>query len=44
MKSKKKIARKGKSKYMKYFNSSLVADFIIKKTLGINDKEIFWHG
>ena len=44
-KLRKKIARKGKSKYMKYFNSSLVADFIIKKTLGINDKKkYFWHG
>ena len=40
----KKIARNGKSKYMKYFNSTLVAEFIINKTLGINDKKkFFWH-
>ncbi len=43
-KLRKKIARKGKSKYMKYFNSSLVADFIINKTLGLNDKKkYFWY-
>ena len=28
----KKIARKGKLKYMKYFNSTVVADYIINKT------------
>ena len=43
-KLRKKIARNGKKKYMKYFNSSLVADFIINKTLGINNKKkYFWH-
>jgi len=30
------IARNGKNFYLKYFNSTLVAEFIIKKTLGIN--------
>ena len=40
----KKIAKNGKKKYMKYFNSSLVAEFIINKTLGIdNKKKFFWH-
>ena len=34
--SRKKIAKKGKIKYMKYFNSTVVADFIIKKTFNIN--------
>jgi len=32
----KKIAKKGKLKYMKYFNSTIVADFIIKNTFGFN--------
>ena len=43
-KLRKKIAKKGKEKYMKYFNSTIVADFIINKTLEINDKKkYFWH-
>ena len=33
-KKRKLIARKGKKKYFKYFNSTLVADYIIKETLG----------
>ncbi len=33
-----KIAKKGKAKYMKYFNSNLVAQFIIDKTFDINPK------
>ena len=33
-----KTARKGKIKYLKYFNSSIVADYIIKKTLGMVTK------
>ena len=40
-KLRKKIARKGKLKYMKYFNSSIVAKYIINKTLGINDKKTY---
>ena len=36
-----KIAKKGKKKYLKYFNSRLVADFIIKKTLNIQYKRKF---
>ena len=40
----KKIAENGKKKYTKYFNSNLVADFIISKTLGNNSKKTFlWH-
>ena len=43
-KLRKKIAKNGKTKYMKYFNSSLVAEFIINKTLGIETKKkFFWH-
>ena len=40
-KLRKKIARKGKLKYMKYFNSNLVANYIINKTLNINDKKTY---
>ena len=41
-KLRKKIAYKGKIKYMKYFNSTKVAEFIIDKTLDIkNKKNIF---
>ncbi len=44
-KLRKKIAYNGKKKYTKYFNSTEVADFIIKKTLDINDKKKYlWHG
>tara|TARA_X000000950_G_scaffold258308_1_gene325588 strand:+ start:693 stop:2825 length:2133 start_codon:yes stop_codon:yes gene_type:complete len=37
-KLRKKIGKKGKDKYMKYFNSTRVADFIINKTLEIKTK------
>ena len=43
-KLRKSIARSGKNKYMKYFNSNLVAEFIINKSLDINNKKkYFWH-
>ena len=43
-KLRKSIAKKGKKKYMKYFNSTLVADFIINKTLGLNNKKKYlWN-
>ena len=32
------IGKNGKIKYLKYFNSNLVAQFIINKTLNINTK------
>jgi glycosyltransferase involved in cell wall biosynthesis len=32
------IAQAGKKKYFKYFNSTLVADFILNKTLGLKTK------
>ena len=33
-----------KKKYMKYFNSDLVAKYIIEKTLDINNKRrYFWE-
>ena len=37
-KLRKKIGKNGKIKYLKYFNSDLVAQFIIDKTLGIKSK------
>ena len=37
-KIRKSIAKKGKEKYMKYFNSTLTAKYIIEKTLGLENK------
>ncbi len=43
-KLRKKIGKKGRDKYLKYFNSNLVADFIINKTFDINPKSKYlWH-
>ncbi|MDB9760883.1 glycosyltransferase [Pelagibacteraceae bacterium] len=43
-KLRKKIGKAGKNKYFKYFNSTIVADFLINKTFGINKtKKYFWH-
>ena len=43
-KLRKKIGKKGKAKYIKYFNSTLVSNFIIKRTLDIKDKSYYlWH-
>ena len=42
-KLRRQIAHNGKKKYMKYFNSSEVANFIINKTLEINDKKYLWE-
>ena len=39
-----KIARAGKKKYFKYFNSTIVAKYIIDRTLSINSKDKYlWH-
>jgi glycosyltransferase involved in cell wall biosynthesis len=40
----KKIAKNGKLKYMKYFNSSIVAEYIINRTFGIkyNKNKYMW--
>ncbi len=44
-KTRRKIGYNGKKKYMKYFNSTLVSQFIINKTLQINEKKKFyWEG
>ena len=38
------IGKNGKDKYLKYFNSNLVAEFIINKTFEINrNKKYLWH-
>ena len=43
-KLRKTIAKNGKEKYMKYFNSNLVAEFIINKCFDINNKNYYlWH-
>ena len=43
-KLRKSIGQKGKEKYLKFFNSNLVAEFIINKTFEINNKKKYlWH-
>ena len=42
-KLRRKIGEKGRSKYLKYFNSDLVSEYIINKTLDINNgKKYLW--
>ncbi len=41
-KSRNKIAKKGREKYFKYFNSTIISEFIINKTFKIN-KKYFWE-
>ena len=38
-KLRKKIGKNGKKKYMKYFNSDLVSEYIISKTLDLKSKK-----
>ena len=40
-KSRKRIAYNGKKKYMKYFNSNKVSQYIIEKTLGITSNNFY---
>ncbi len=43
-KLRKSIGKNGKEKYLKYFNSTLVADFIINKSFDVNNKNFYlWH-
>ena len=42
-KLRKKIGRKGKTKYMKYFNSNNVANYIIRQSFDLNVKNFYWH-
>ena len=41
----KKIAKKGKVKYMRFFNSTIVADYIINKTFSLkyNKNKYLWE-
>ena len=38
-----RIAKAGRDKYFKYFNSTLVAEYIINKTFNIDNKNFFWE-
>ncbi|WP_415301173.1 glycosyltransferase [Candidatus Pelagibacter sp. Uisw_134_02] len=42
-KLRKKIAKKGRDKYFKFFNSTIIADFIISKTFSIKKKRFYWE-
>ena len=41
-KLRRRISKKGRDKYFKYFNSTIIAEFIINKTYNI-DKKYFWE-
>ena len=41
-KLRKEIAKKGKNKYLKHFNSTLVAEYILNKTMNINNKKKYY--
>ena len=43
-KLRRQIGSNGRNKYLKYFNSTLVADYIIKKTFEFKDKGSFYLG
>ena len=38
----KKIAKKGRNKYFKYFNSTIIAEFLINKIYKVN-KKYYWE-
>jgi spore maturation protein CgeB len=40
-KARRQIAKNGKKFYFKYFNSNIVADYIINKTFSINSKKSY---
>ena len=42
IKREKKLLKKGRDKYFKYFNSKEIADFIINKTFSKN-KKYYWE-
>jgi hypothetical protein len=43
-KLRKKIGSQGRLKYMKYFNSDLVSEYIVNKTLEVNkNKKFLWE-
>jgi len=38
-----KIAKKGRDKYFKYFNSSIIAKYIIEKTFAFTKSNYYWE-
>ena len=42
-KLRKSIAKKGRNKYFKYFNSKVIAKYILNKTFDIPAKKYFWE-
>ena len=42
-KERKRIAKNGRDKYFKHFNSTIIADFIIKKTFTTKHKKFYWE-
>ena len=41
-KERNKIAKKGRAKYFKHFNSTIIAEFILNKTFNLN-KTYYWE-
>jgi glycosyltransferase involved in cell wall biosynthesis len=37
------IAKNGRDKYFKHFNSTIIADFIIKKSFSLKHKKFYWE-
>jgi glycosyltransferase involved in cell wall biosynthesis len=37
------IAKNGRDKYFKYFNSTIIADYILHKTYGVKSKNFYWE-
>ena len=37
------IAKKGREKYFKYFNSSIIAQYILEKTFNIKINDFYWQ-
>ncbi len=42
-KMRKNVAKKGREKYHKYFNSKIIAEYIINRTLRIGNKKYYWN-
>jgi hypothetical protein len=42
-KLRKSIAKRGRDKYFKYFNSTVIAEYILNKAFSIRNKKYFWE-
>jgi len=42
-KLRKQIAKRGRNKYFKFFNSTIVADYIINRTFNYKNKKFYWE-